>query len=142
MAITFKRIATNDLLAEIERRRKLVPRLRRQRDKLAARLERLDAQLAGLDRLEANGRRGPGRPPGSAAAAPRRRRRARNKASLSDVLVDVVGSSPMRVTDIMQAAQKLGYRSSSKQFRNIVNQRLTKDKRFKRVGRGQYVRVG
>jgi len=141
---------TAALLAEIQRRRGLLPKLQRRRQQLAGQLAALDSQIAGLDGDGAPVRRGPGRPPKAAApemagtgTGRRRRRRGRNKLSLADVLADVVKpDSPMNVGEIMDAVQKRGYKSSSGQFRNIVSQRLTKDKRFKRVGRGQYVRTG
>jgi hypothetical protein len=44
----------------------------------------------------------------------------------------------MGVAEAAEAAKAAGYKSSSDNFKNIVNQALITDKRFKRVGRGQY----
>ncbi|MEM9082824.1 MAG: hypothetical protein AAGB34_04445 [Planctomycetota bacterium] len=44
----------------------------------------------------------------------------------------------MSVTDAAHAVQQAGYATTSDNFRTIVNQTLLKDKRFKRVARGQY----
>jgi hypothetical protein len=45
---------------------------------------------------------------------------------------------PMRVGDITDAVHNAGYRSSSANFRGIVNQTLIKDKRFVAPERGLY----
>ena len=143
MAPSIKNVSTAALLAEMQRREKILPRLRRQRNRLATELDRLDAQIASLDGMPGV-RRGPGRPPKSAAiVVPARRRRARNKLNLVDALVGAMKpDTPMAIGEIMDAVQKRGYKSTSNQFRNIVTQRLSADKRFKRTGRGQYARVG
>jgi hypothetical protein len=139
MALKMDNVSTATLLAEVKRRRRLVPRIRRERNRLIARLEALDQQLAAIDGL----RRGPGRPPKNDAVSAPRRRRARNKVSLADALAGVIKTdSPMSISEIMSAVQKRGYKTKSRQFRNIVTQRLAADKRFKRAGRGQYIRVG
>src|SRR5688572_3611920 len=58
--------------------------------------------------------------------------RARNEKSLVEVMADVLGKSgkAMKVSEIADAVQSAGYRSSSPNFRSIVNQQLIKDKRF------------
>ena len=74
------------------------------------------------DRI-ARRRRGERRPrrtlPTKKKASPRRWPRSLEKAG-----------KPMAVGDIMQKVQSAGYRSSSANFRGIVNQTLIKDKQF------------
>ena len=67
-------------------------------------------------------------------------RRARNEKSLVEVMAEVLGrfGKAMKVSDIADAVQSAGYRSSSPNFRSIVNQQLIKDKRFTSAERGFY----
>jgi hypothetical protein len=44
----------------------------------------------------------------------------------------------MSVKELAEAVQRKGYRSTSPNFRLIVNAALLKGGTFKRVGRGQY----
>jgi hypothetical protein len=66
--------------------------------------------------------------------------RVRNSLSLNDTLEKVLKEhgKPMRVGDIVDAVNSTGYRSSSANFRGIVNQTLIKDKRFIASERGTY----
>ena len=66
------------------------------------------------------------------------RRRPRNTMNLADALCELLREQTMSVTEIAEAVQKAGYKTSSPNFRTIVNQTLLKDGRFKRMGRGQY----
>jgi hypothetical protein len=67
-------------------------------------------------------------------------RRARNAQSLLDAIEGVLRSAgkPMKVAEIMEGVLATGYRSSSDNFRGIINQTLIKDKRFGSVERGVY----
>ncbi len=107
----------------MESRRSELSRLRKQRTDLQRKLDGLDRQI---DRIEGAGGRGGVR--------------ARNAKSLNDTLEDVLrsGGKPMKVGDIVEAVQAEGYRSSSANFRGIVNQTLIKDKRFIAPERGMY----
>ena len=66
--------------------------------------------------------------------------RGRNERPLTDVIEAVLKKSnkPMKVGDIMSAVEQSGYRSSSANFRGIINQALIKDKRFNAASRGAY----
>ncbi|HSU69029.1 MAG TPA: hypothetical protein VLJ39_19255, partial [Tepidisphaeraceae bacterium] len=66
--------------------------------------------------------------------------RARNAKSLNDSIDEVLrgNGKPMKVGDIVDAVEATGYRSSSANFRGIVNQALIKDKRFIAAERGMY----
>ena len=108
----------------MESRKVELSRLRRQRAEIQRRLDLLDRQIG---RIEGGGS---GRTFGG---------RVRNAKSLNDTLADVLsGSKPMKVGDIVEAVRATGYRSSSDNFRGIVNQTLIKDKRFTAAERGIY----
>lgn len=143
-----------DLQAELERRASELRDLEAQRSELLAELERVDGEIAELGgspgavrrgRPPATVRRGPGRPPstGAAAARPAARRtggkRPRNKMSLVDALRSVLEGQTMGVSEVAEAVQSAGYRTTSANFRTIVNQALINNPDvFKKVARGQY----
>jgi hypothetical protein len=111
----------------LNRRRSELNDLEKERRKLLQRLSNLDQRIAGLGGSRRGGRNG------SAGG------RARNAKSLVACLEDVLGSGkPMQVGDIAERVKAGGYRSSSANFRGIVNQTLIKDKRFASAGRGLY----
>jgi hypothetical protein len=125
------RPATNQLSiaqleALLEKHRAKVSELSREREKLQGKLDSLDAEIAALG--------------GSGAVSSGRGKRAKNDKSLSETLVEVLTAhgSPMKVANIVDAVTLSGYKSSSPQFRSIVNQALIKDKRFHNTGRGFY----
>src|SRR2546429_331501 len=66
--------------------------------------------------------------------------RARNAVSVVPPMEGVVRKArkPMRVGEITEKVLAGGYRSTSPQFRAIVNQMLIKEKRFVSAGRGIY----
>lgn len=129
-----------DLLnAELRRRERTVRTLQRRHSAAIAKAARLEDQIRELGgdpfasgRSRA-GRRGPGRPRGSGGG-----KRPRNERNLVEALAGVLNGKTMSVTDVSEAVQKAGYRTSAANFRTIVNQTLIKSDRFKRVGRGQY----
>jgi hypothetical protein len=130
-------VSVEDLLAELQKRQRRLPRLQKRRARLAAALERLDREIASL-----SGSARPGKVrrslPGKIKV--RRTPRAKNKASLADALASVMKESggPLTVKEAAEAVKKAGYKSNAANFRAIVTQTLTKDKRFKRVARGKY----
>jgi len=115
-------------LAQLERlmntRRAEMSKLTRQRDKLQKRLDAVDSKIAAISG-------GAGGRPGS---------RARNAVSLQEAILQVLtkAGGPMKVGDIMDKVSNMGYRSTSANFRGIVNQTLIKDKRFVSSSRGMY----
>ncbi len=66
--------------------------------------------------------------------------RAKNSMSLVAMLEKVLSESgqPMSVSDILTAVEKGGYKSSSNNFRGLLNQTLIKDDRFGSASRGMY----
>ena len=116
----------------LEQRRRQANDLRRA-DKIQAQLNALDrritrwmaaaAVLAAPDEMAA----------ALAAARPKPAQPCRNHAGHPRK-----SSKPMSVGDILDAVLKSGYRTSSANFRGIVNQTLIKEKRFGSAGRGLY----
>jgi branched-chain amino acid transport system ATP-binding protein len=65
-----------------------------------------------------------------------------NPAELNEMIGVLKGRRSMSVAEIVDAVLAAGYQSKAKTFRLIVNQMLSKDKAFKRVGRGRYALKG
>jgi hypothetical protein len=131
------RLSSNDLsISQLENmlaaRRAKLGALERQRQTILGRLNKLDAKIVGL------GGGASGHVGKVSHLGPRRR--ARNDKSLAEVILDVLTKhgGPMAVKDIIKAALATGYKSTSPQFRNIVNQQLIKNKRFTGSSRGVY----
>lgn len=68
-------------------------------------------------------------------------RRPRNAVSLAGAIEQVLGkaSAPVPVGEIAMQVQATGYRSSSANFRGLVNMTLVTNDRFESAGRGVYV---
>jgi len=120
--IRFGGMSISDIESILAQRRGELTKLRKQRAEVERELTRLDRKIESL---------GGGRSRGG---------RARNEKSLTAILEDVLQKSgkPMQVGDIVEKVQGAGYRSSSANFRGIVNQTLIRDKRFSSAGRGMY----
>lgn len=106
--------------------------LMRERLRIMNQLEKVDRQIASLD----GGSGGGGGGGGTSSSG-----RARNEKSLVATLEEVLEKSPkgMGVSDILAAVQSAGYKSSSPNFRGIINQTLIKErKKFASVSRGVY----
>lgn len=116
-------MSITQLQSEIKRREKFTRSLQRRREKLLQQLAEVEAEIASHGALSGGGRGG---------------RRPRNESNLPEALVGVLSGKTMSVTEAADAVQKAGYITTSPNFRTIVNQALIRDKRFKRVGRGQY----
>lgn len=115
-------LSTDQLQAEIRRRERGASKLLRKRDKLAAKLAELNAQIAAAG-VAVGGRGG----------------RRVSGASLADIMAKVMSGKTMSVSEIADAVLRNGYASSSPNLKSMVSQKLGADKkRFKRVERGQY----
>lgn len=121
-------VSTVKLAEELKRREKELSRLEARRDRVAAQLAELDDQIAALAGAGGYG----------ATARGGLRRRPRNDKPLADALVEVLTGQTMGVSEVAEAVQRAGYRTSSPNFRTIVNQTLLRDKRIKKIARGQY----
>src|SRR5258706_13782530 len=115
-------------LAQLERlvqsRRGEMAKLTRKRDKLQKQLDAIDGRIGSI----------------SGGAGGRTGSRARNEVSLQEAILQVLtkGGGAMSVGQILDKVSATGYRSTSANFRGIVNQTLIKDKRFVSAGRGMY----
>lgn len=121
-------LSVSALQAEIRRREKLAGSLQRRRDRLARSLASLDAQVEAMGWSRGRGRR----------AAAGSRRRPRNELNLVQALRRLLSGHPMSVTSASAAVQRAGYRTTSPNFRTIVNQTLINSGAFRRVSRGTY----
>lgn len=127
---------TAALVAERDRR---MAELREQRGEALAVLEGIDRAIADL------GGAAESRPSGARAGKKAGRKksagdgRSHGGMSLADAIAAVLSSGgPTSVTDLAGAVRTVGYPSSSPNLRSMVQQRLVKDRRFKRVSRGVY----
>lgn len=123
-------MSITDLQREIAKKQKEAERkvnaLYKKREKLEEQIATLDAEINALET--------------EVGLASRRRggKRPKNEMNLADALAKVLTKKTMGVTEVADAVQLAGYKTTSPNFRTIVNQTLINDKRFKRVARGQY----
>jgi hypothetical protein len=129
------RPSNNLTIAQIESmlhsRRSQLATLSKDRAKLLKQLESVDAKIKHLS----------GGAPVKGGFAVNAAGRARNSASLISMMMSQLqkAGKALSVSDILQGVQSAGYRSTSPNFRGIVNQTLIKErKRFSNVGRGMY----
>ncbi|MCB9841270.1 MAG: hypothetical protein H6809_06445 [Phycisphaeraceae bacterium] len=125
-------MSTADLRAELQRREGQVGKLMSRHNELTAELAQIEAELAALG-IAASGASRRGR-----RAAVGVRRRHRNDANLEESLAKVLKGKTMGVTEVAQAVQAAGYKTTSPNFRTIVNQTLLRSSLIKKVARGQY----
>lgn len=122
-------VSIDVLHAEIERRRQKSGSLHRVRDRLLSRLAKIEARIvaAGGELAHAVREwRGP-------------RARAQNALSLAGALQKVLKNRTLSVAEAAAEVRRLGYKTTSKTFRTIVNQTLIKHTdKFKKVARGRY----
>lgn len=106
------------------RRMKEIAALEKEREKLKGKIDGINERLASL-----RGQRR-GRPPARAAATTtrRRRRRAKNAQSLREVLVAALekAGKPLSTSELVQAVNKAGYKSRSKNLRAVIYQAIHK----------------
>ncbi len=127
-------VATSALEAELRRRQRGLDSLIAKRDKLAAQVADLDSQIRELGGSVAGA---VGRPRGSGrrGGGPR----ARNSMTLVDAMQKALRNKTLSVTEIAEVVQEQGYKTTSPNFRTIVNQALINNKKtFKKVSRGKY----
>jgi hypothetical protein len=121
------------LQQEIRRRQKMLPKLIAQRDALNQEI----AQLQGLAQPAARQEAQP--------QAPKKARggQVKNKIGLADALAQFMkGKAKVTIAEAMKGVLSAGYKSNAKSFRNVVNNTLLTDKRFKSVGRGEFALKG
>jgi hypothetical protein len=129
IASSLSGVSVADLQAELRRRSRRVGTLQRRRDRVARKLAALDAELAALGATMV----------GAGGGALLGRKRPKNDMNLVEALAKVLKGKTMSVTDVSEAVQKSGYKTSAANFRTIVNQTLIKNRSvFKKISRGQY----
>ncbi len=132
-------MSTEAIAAELARRQNAAPALRDREAELMAELDDIRSQLAGLDVAPARGRRrGGGRGPGWPAGGSTGRKRPRNDANLETYLARVLKGKTMGVTEVANAVKRAGYKTTSPNFRTIVNQTLIRSDKIKKLARGKY----
>lgn len=129
-----KVISTADLRAELGRREGQVGKLQARHRALTSELAQLEAELSafGTAAVSGGGRGRRGRVGGGT------RKRAKNDSNLEQALARVLKGKTMGVTEVASAVQDAGYRTTSPNFRTIVNQALIRSALIKKVSRGQY----
>jgi hypothetical protein len=132
---------TEAIRQELERRQQNLRVLQSRRDRLASELERLDEEIRSLSTPPDQQAGVDGAPQGRPVASTRRAR-ARNDVSLSEAIARAVEVratiSPSEAAELVLAN---GYRSTAANFKMVVANTLARDKRFRRISRGQYERV-
>ena len=135
---------------ELERRERFLGELSDERNSLIDQLEAVEAEIAAYEAgKKVKAKRG--RPRKNAAqriggtkkkAARRngtKRKRPRNETNLVEALAKTLKNKTMSVMETAAAVQKAGYKTTSPNFRTIVNQTLLGYKKvFKKISRGQY----
>jgi hypothetical protein len=118
----FGGLSISQIESLLQQRRGELGKLRKERAELERGMAKLDRKIESL---------GGGRSRGG---------RAKNEKSLTALMEELLqkSSKPMQVGDILAKVEAAGYRSSSANFRSIINQTLIKDKRFSSAGRGLY----
>lgn len=121
-------LTTAEIQKELRRRSRQVGTLVRRRNRLQAKLAKLDDAI----RLMGGAVGGLTR-----AGAPRRR--AKNDVSLVDALAQTLKGKTMGVTEAADAVRHSGYKTTAANFRTMVNAALIKHRKvFRKVSRGQY----
>ena len=125
-------VSLSELKAEIRRRERQLAMLHRKRDRLLAELESLEQEIATQAARTVSAAR-------AQHMAADQRKRPKNTVILVEALKRVLKNQTLSVSDAAGAVQRAGYRTSSENFRTIVNQTLIGNrKRFKKISRGMY----
>lgn len=137
------------LRKELAAKERQIDRLKTKRAKVAGELERLDKQIARLSgkpaaSAKSGGKKGaPKKRATKKRAKKKRHRRPKNKAGLADTLAQVLkGKEGVSIEEAVDLVRKAGYKTTSKNLRGLVGQRLSGDDRFKSVDRGVYALKG
>jgi len=126
------KMTIGQLKAEIARRQKNLSRLRKKRAGLVKQLDGIDKEIA-----ETAGKAE--KKPVKKKPAKKKATRAKNKMSLVEALAGVLkGKSGVAINEAVAGVLAAGYKSTSKEFKLIVNQTLSKNPVFRKVSRGVY----
>ncbi len=132
--------STADIQKELERRERLLGKLEDSRDQLLDELDKVEKELKVLAKsMPRGGRQGKATTRRATGRKTTGRKRPKNKTNLVVALSKVLKGKIMGVSVVTVAVQKAGYKTSSPNFRTIVNQTLINNKKvFKKVSRGKY----
>lgn len=158
-AAGLSKLSLQDLRTEMLRRRKTINVLQKKRSVLAAKVEKIDAEInefesvfggsaaaqAGPGRRHASGKR-VGRPRGTGKAVSGRGRQAvatgaegAKPGTLAGALHALLKGKTMRVKDAVVGVRQAGYKTDAANLRTMVNQALSKHTNlFQKKGRGKY----
>ena len=134
-------MSTTALAAELARRERRLPMLKRQQADLLRKLDEVEAQIDAIGGFGGGakaGRKSSGRPAGRPVGSGVGRKRPRNAMNLEDALAKTLKGKTMSVTEVTSAVKAGGYKTTAANFRTIVNATLLKSKKIKKVSRGQY----
>lgn len=133
-------IPTDQLRRELDRRQRGLETLLVRRDALRTEIAELDDKIRQLEDED--------RPPGRPARGNGKRSvrlalpRPRNAISLPDAIaLEVEPGQTVTPADAAKRVLANGYQTTAKTFTMVVANALSKDRRFRRIGRGQYERV-
>lgn len=139
--------STTDIVKELERRERLLGKLEGKRDQLLDALATIEREIKAFSGF-ASSRGRPvagapakrGRPRLAGARKPSSgRKRPKNATNLVQALAKVLKGKTMGVSEVTIVVQKAGYKTTSPNFRTIVNQTLINNKNtFKKIERGKY----
>lgn len=134
------KMSVEELLAALKKHQSRLPKLQRQESKILKQLAKVQEEIsllggagvAAAKKVRAGRKAKLGRPVAS-------RKRAKNVLKLADAIVGILSKdTALSVPQIADAVRANGYTSKSKTFQTIIYQTLARDKRVKRVSRGQY----
>ena len=130
------KMTIRQLEAEIARRQENLPQLQKKRSDLVNKLADIDKQIADL--AGGDVKKTPKKKTPKKKTA-KKKARIKNKESLVDVLVKILkGKEGLTVQKATEAVISSGYKSTSKTFKLLVNQTLSRNPKFKKVDRGTY----
>ncbi len=135
---SLQRVSTDVLMREVARREREAGKLVQERERLLARIEEIDSELAAFGEVPAG--------PGATTRVAKKRGgkrgpRPKNSVTLEEAIVQTLGGKTMGVTEIAQAVLKSGYKTNAENFRTMVNQTLLRSDKIKKVARGKYTTV-
>jgi len=134
-------ISIADLEKMLDSRKSDLIKLQSERATAAKKLHEIDQQISKLGgtTTAANGSAKPSQASVTPVKTSKSGKRAKNTMSLTEALASVLkGKEPMAIADIVTGVEAAGYKSSSANFRGIVNQTLIKEKQFTSRSRGLY----
>jgi hypothetical protein len=128
-------LSITDIHRELKKRAHKAKVLAHRRDALLAKAAKLDAQIRSYGGTASTS----GRSFAGLTARGTPRKRPQNTTGLAEALVNTLKGKTMGVTEVANAVQQNGYKTSAENFRTIVNQALIKHRKlFKKIARGKY----